>query len=322
MRPKTPAQRKIPCEISPEPMAGTVAGLGGVAVAGRAFRGMKLPDACEAGLGSLRRIRPGYTPGEVAGTAVCALPAGAGCVKDVDRLREDPAVAKMPGMRPAEVRSQRGLVRARRAGLQRGGGAARGRTGAGGPRGAGAHRAPPPAAAWREAVALQPQDHAALRRLQGEDRARPARPRGLPLPRPADRAGRPRRKPERATTDGPVPPAAERARIRSAGGVRGLANAFRAAFRPSGRPHGPVRAPVPAQSRRQNLPAVPYAPPRSTTLAVWGPTLALAFPPSTRHPIPQPAHRRQLPPAAGRRGAKSRSLVTSATATVPAGTVS
>jgi hypothetical protein len=107
MRPKTPAQWKIPYEISPEPMAGTVTGLGGIAVTSRAFRGMKLPDACEANLGSLRRIQPGYTPGEVAGTAVCALLAGAGCVEDVDRLREDPAVAKMLGYAPASARSVR-----------------------------------------------------------------------------------------------------------------------------------------------------------------------------------------------------------------------
>jgi hypothetical protein len=107
MRPKTPAQWKIPCEISPEPMAGTVTGLGGIAVTSRAFRGMKLPDACEANLEALRRIKLGHTAGEVAETGACALPAGAGCVEDVDRLREDPAVAKMPGYAPPSARAVR-----------------------------------------------------------------------------------------------------------------------------------------------------------------------------------------------------------------------
>jgi hypothetical protein len=107
VRPKTPAQWKIPYEISPEPMAGTVTGLGGVAVASYGFRGMRLPGACDANLGSLRRIKLGYTPGEVAETAVCAVLTGAGCVEDIDRLREDPAVAKMLGYEPASARSVR-----------------------------------------------------------------------------------------------------------------------------------------------------------------------------------------------------------------------
>ncbi len=107
MRPKTPAQWKIPYEISPDPMAGTVTGLGGVAVASRAFRGMKLPGACDANLGSLRRIKLGYTPGEVAETVACALLAGAACVEDVDRIREDEAVGKMLGYAPASARSVR-----------------------------------------------------------------------------------------------------------------------------------------------------------------------------------------------------------------------
>ena len=107
MRPKTPAQWKIPYEISTEPMAGTVTGLGGVAVASRAFRGMKLPGACDANLGELRRIRLGYTAGEAVETAVCALLVGASCVEDVDLLREDPAVSKMLGYEPASARSVR-----------------------------------------------------------------------------------------------------------------------------------------------------------------------------------------------------------------------
>lgn len=107
MRPKTPAQWKIPYEISNEPMAGTVTGLGGVAVASRAFRGMKLPGACDANLGELRRIRLGYTAGEAVETAVCALLVGASCVEDVDLLREDPAVPKMLGYDPASARSVR-----------------------------------------------------------------------------------------------------------------------------------------------------------------------------------------------------------------------
>lgn len=107
MRPKTPAQWKIPYEISSEPMAGTVTGLGGVAVASRAFRGMKLPGTCDANLGSLRRIKLGRTAGEVVETVACALLVGAGCVEDVDRLREDPSVAKMLGYEPASARSVR-----------------------------------------------------------------------------------------------------------------------------------------------------------------------------------------------------------------------
>jgi len=107
MRPKTPAQWKIPYEIAPDPMPGTVTGMGGVAVASRAFRGMKLPGACDANLGALRRIRLGHTAGEVAEAVACALMVGADCVEGVDRLREDPAVEKMPGYAPPSARAVR-----------------------------------------------------------------------------------------------------------------------------------------------------------------------------------------------------------------------
>lgn len=107
MRPKTPAQWKIPYEISADPMGGTVTGLGGVAVASRAFRGMGLPGACDENLGVLRRIRLGYTAGEIAEAVSCALLLGAECVEDMDRLREDPAMEKMLGYRPPSARAVR-----------------------------------------------------------------------------------------------------------------------------------------------------------------------------------------------------------------------
>lgn len=107
MRTKTPSQWKIPYEISPEPMAGLVTGLGGVAVASRAFRGMNLPGACDANLGVLRQIEQGRTAGQVVETAVAAVMLGADNVEDIDRLRDDPAVAKMLGYTPASSRSVR-----------------------------------------------------------------------------------------------------------------------------------------------------------------------------------------------------------------------
>lgn len=107
MRPRTPAQWKIPYEVSAEPMEGLVTGLGGVAVASRAFRGMKLPGLFDANLASLRRIAAGYTPGQVAETVVVAVMLGADCVEDVDRLRDDPAVEKMLGYKPTSGRAVR-----------------------------------------------------------------------------------------------------------------------------------------------------------------------------------------------------------------------
>ena len=107
MRPRTPAQWKIPYEVSAEPMEGLVTGMGGVAVASRAFRGMKLPGLFDANLASLRRIAAGYTPGQVAETVVVAVMLGADCVEDVDRLRDDPAVEKMLGYKPASGRAVR-----------------------------------------------------------------------------------------------------------------------------------------------------------------------------------------------------------------------
>jgi hypothetical protein len=88
-------------------MEGLVTGLGGLAVASRAFRGMKLPGLFDANLASLRRITAGYTPGQVAETIVVAVMLGADCVEDIDRLREDPAVEKMLGYKPASGRAVR-----------------------------------------------------------------------------------------------------------------------------------------------------------------------------------------------------------------------
>ena len=107
MRPRTLAQWKIPYEIAAEPMPGVVTGLGGVAVASRAFRGMQLPGACEANLGELRRISAGHPSGQIVETAVVAVMLGADCVEDIDRLREDPAVEKMLGYKPASSRAVR-----------------------------------------------------------------------------------------------------------------------------------------------------------------------------------------------------------------------
>ena len=107
MRPRTPAQWKIPYEVSAEPMEGLVTGMGGVAVASRAFRGMKLPGLFDANLASLRKIAVGYTPGQVAETTVVGVMLGADCVEDLDRLREDTAVAKMLGYKPASGRAVR-----------------------------------------------------------------------------------------------------------------------------------------------------------------------------------------------------------------------
>ncbi len=82
-------------------MAGLVTGPGGVAVAGRAFRGMRLPGACDANLGVLRRIAQGRTAGQAVETAVTGVMPGADNVEEIDRLRENPAAAKMPGYAPA-----------------------------------------------------------------------------------------------------------------------------------------------------------------------------------------------------------------------------
>jgi hypothetical protein len=107
MRTSTPAQWKIPYEVAAEPMAGLVTGLGGVAVASRAFRGLRLPGLFDANLASLRRITAGYTPGQVAETTVVAVMLEADWVEDIERLRNDPAVEKMLGYPPASGRTVR-----------------------------------------------------------------------------------------------------------------------------------------------------------------------------------------------------------------------
>ena len=68
---------------------------------------MKLPEVCDANLGSLRKINLGHTPGEVIESAVVAVLQGADCVGDIDIIREDSAVAKMLGYSPASSRSVR-----------------------------------------------------------------------------------------------------------------------------------------------------------------------------------------------------------------------
>lgn len=107
MRTKTPVQWKIPYAISSEPMPGVVTGLGGIAVASRAFRSLNLPGACEANLGAMRRIAAGYTAGQLVETLGVASMLGAECVEDVDRLREDGAVEKMLGYKPPSGRAVR-----------------------------------------------------------------------------------------------------------------------------------------------------------------------------------------------------------------------
>jgi len=107
MRPKTLPQWKIPYEVSSEPMPGHVTGLGGMAVASRTFRGMKLPGSCEANLSQLRRIAAGYPAGQIVETVVVACMMGADCLEDIDRLREDPAAEKMLGYKPPSARTIR-----------------------------------------------------------------------------------------------------------------------------------------------------------------------------------------------------------------------
>jgi hypothetical protein len=69
-------------------LAGLVTGLGGVAVASRAFRGMRLPGACDANLGVLRQIGQGRTAGQVVETVVAAVMLVAENVEGIERLRE------------------------------------------------------------------------------------------------------------------------------------------------------------------------------------------------------------------------------------------
>ena len=107
MRTKTPSQWKIPYEVDSNPMPGHVTGLGGVAVASRAFRGMKLPGACDANLGNLRRINLGHTAGEMVETIVCALMMGAQSAQEIERLTDDEVVERILGYKPSSVRSVR-----------------------------------------------------------------------------------------------------------------------------------------------------------------------------------------------------------------------
>lgn len=104
MRTRTPTQWKIPYEVSAEPLPGLITGMGGVAVGSRVFRGMKLPGACDANLGVLRKIGLGFTAGELVETGVVAVMLGADNVEDVDRLRSDAAIEKILGYRPCSSR--------------------------------------------------------------------------------------------------------------------------------------------------------------------------------------------------------------------------
>ncbi len=107
MRPRTPAQHKIPYEISSEPVKGLVTGLGGVAIASRAFRGMQLPGLFDANLACLRRINKGTPQGQLGEMVCVALLLGAENVADTGMLTEDAAVGKMLGYEPAAARTLR-----------------------------------------------------------------------------------------------------------------------------------------------------------------------------------------------------------------------
>jgi hypothetical protein len=107
MRRITPLQWKIPYEVSTEPLPGCITGLGGSAVISQAFRSMKLPGACEANLGILRKIGLGFKAGEMVETGVIGVLLGADSVEDLGRLHDDEAVAKILGYRPCSVRSFR-----------------------------------------------------------------------------------------------------------------------------------------------------------------------------------------------------------------------
>jgi len=107
MRPKTPAQYKIAYEISPKPLDGDITGKGGMPIISQAFRGMKLPGACDANLMNLRKIEAGYTPGQIVETMIIGIMLGADCVEDLDNLRDDPVSEKILGYSPASSRTVR-----------------------------------------------------------------------------------------------------------------------------------------------------------------------------------------------------------------------
>jgi hypothetical protein len=107
MRPPTPLQHKIPYEIAAEPLEGMVTGLGGAAIASRAFRSMQLPGLFDANLACLRRISLGHVQGQLGETVCTALLLGAENVADIAMLTQDPAIEKMFGYTPAATRTVR-----------------------------------------------------------------------------------------------------------------------------------------------------------------------------------------------------------------------
>lgn len=107
MRPKTPAQYKIPYEISDRPLDGDITGKGGIPIIIQAFRGMNLPDACNANLTCPRKIRADCTPGQIVETIVLGIMLGAECVEDLDKFCDDPATEKMLAYPPTSSRTVR-----------------------------------------------------------------------------------------------------------------------------------------------------------------------------------------------------------------------
>jgi hypothetical protein len=83
---------------------------GAVAFVSRAFRSMNLPGVCDANLSEIRKIKKGYSPGQMVESLSLACLVGCERVADIDGLSADEAVAKMLGYKVPGSRTARDFL--------------------------------------------------------------------------------------------------------------------------------------------------------------------------------------------------------------------
>ena len=110
MRTKTPLWDKTPYAINPKPLDEYLTARGGVGLISRVFRGLRLPGACLANLGELRKHAKGFECWQMIETINVGVLLGAERVEDLDQLRQDEGVAKFLGYIPASARAVRDFL--------------------------------------------------------------------------------------------------------------------------------------------------------------------------------------------------------------------
>ena len=96
MRTKTPLQEKTPFAIGSKPMRGLLTAQAGLAAFSRALRSLGAPKLCDDHV-RIKQPSRGFTVGQQVESLLLLHAAGGDCMQDIERLRQDGAVAKMLG---------------------------------------------------------------------------------------------------------------------------------------------------------------------------------------------------------------------------------